>query len=92
MKNRVVNACFNDYESEYQVSKRLSEARANLNSFEELLMSKLPKEEATQLMNRLYEATVELESIIQEEYFEAGFNYGKEMNIGLTKVDSIGAL
>ena len=92
MKNRVVNACFNDYESEYQVSKRLSEARANLNSFEELLMSKLPKGEATQLMNRLYEATVELESIIQEEYFEAGFNYGKEMNIGLTKVDSIGGL
>ena len=75
--NRVISACLSDYENKCEVSDRLSEAIKQRLEFQNWLKSKLPQDEVTSILNKLYEVEADMETIIQEEYFEAGFEYGR---------------
>ena len=77
--NKVINACLNDYENKCEVSNRLSEAIKRKLKFQNWLKSKLPQDEAASILNKLYEVDADMEIIMQEEYFEAGFEYGKSL-------------
>lgn len=77
--NKMINACLNEYENKCEVSSRLSEATKKKFEFENWLKSMLPQDEAASILNKLYEVEADMELILQEEYFEAGFNYGRSL-------------
>ena len=77
--NKVINACLNEYENKCEVSDRLTDATKKKLEFENWLRSQLSEDIASSVLNKLYEVDSDMEIIIQEEYFEAGFNYGRSL-------------
>lgn len=77
--NKVINACLNEYENKCEVSDRLTDATKKKVEFENWLRSQLSEDIASSVLSKLYELDANVESIMAEEYFEAGFNYGRSL-------------
>lgn len=80
MKNLVISACMADFENNQKVNERAALASHKLLELEKVLKSKLPQDEASNLINQLYMLNGEVQQINQEEYFKAGFDYGRSLS------------
>lgn len=79
--NKVINACYEQYkrEHEVEVNPKLKAAMGSLTDFEDTIKELLPQDKALTILNNLASRYVAVQDVLTEEYFEAGFVYGREL-------------